>query len=248
MLKKKNLAKLKKISLFTIFMLFLITTAFPQVRFGVTGGLNLNNISQEYNDFSESETEMKLGYHAGFLGEYYFTEMFSLQSGLMFNTKGYQIDIEEEYEDGEGYSRYRLSYLEVPFNLTVNTGIFKLFAGPYLAFGIDGVNNYDYTYLQINTGSGDIEVSDDGSNDVHFEREITEDQRDDDDVYVYPYDVGLNIGLGIESGPILLKAQYSLGLVNMLPELEGDSEFRDDNRMTLNGISLSVAFMFGDDE
>jgi hypothetical protein len=54
--------------------------------------------------------------------------------------------------------------------------------------------------------------------------------------------------LGIESGPILLKAQYSLGLVNMMPELEGDSEFRDDNRMTLNGISLSVAFMFGDDD
>ena len=84
---------------------------------------------------------MKVGYTFGVGMDYAFTDMWSLQSGLMFSSKGYKAT----EEDGEykWTGKANTHYLEIPIlaaykmNITDNMK-FVVNAGPYLAVGLGG--------------------------------------------------------------------------------------------------------------
>lgn len=241
-MKIKTKSRFFILSATAIFLLLFATNLQAQVRFGAIGGLNINSVTADFDN--DLDVKSKLGYHAGIIGEYYFAGITGIQTGLIFNTKGYQIDVEETYDDGDGYQKYRLSYLEIPLNLIVDVSVLQLHIGPYFALGVDGAYSYDYSYLQI----GNVEFTAEGDDDVEFEAEVDDDDYNTGDPYVFPYDIGVNIGAGFQAGPLMLRAQYSMGFVNMVPELKDNSSFREDNRMTMSTISFSVGILIGDED
>lgn len=209
-----------------------VAQAQAQLKYGVKAGLNINNIAQNYaeSDF-ETETKARLGFHIGATVDYNLSDILSLQSGLLLSSKGYSIDIEEEYGDGaEGYERIILNYLEIPINFAYKTGDFQIFAGPYLAFGIGGKYKYD-----DGTDSGDSKMK-------PVFGEIGEGDLEDDENPYSALDLGFNLGVGYQVGPMLINAGYSLGFANLNPGIEGadfdPKDFKQSNRV----ISLSVSY------
>ncbi len=218
-----------------------------QVKFGVKAGLNVNSTSQNFKDSDwEFDTKMRLAYHIGATVDYGLTDILSVQTGLLLSSKGYSYDLEQDLdadETIEGYDRYIFNYLEIPISVAykINDN-FQVFAGPYLAVGISGKNKWDATY----TWDGE-ENSDNGDSKLKpIFGEVGEgDLGDDEDAYS-ALDYGFNLGVGYQTGPILINLGYSLGLGNLTPGYEGSDGDPKDYKMSNNVISLSVSYFFGE--
>lgn len=140
---------------------------FSQAKWDVRVGVNFSNMTKAEN------TKALTGFTAGLGMDYGFSENWSLQSGLMFTSKGYKV--KDEYKD-------RPIYLDIPilaaykFNITDNTK-FVVNAGPYLAFGLGGKCKYDE--------GGDYKL---------FKGE------DGEDAEYKRFDLGIQYGVGLEVG------------------------------------------------
>ena len=89
--------------------------------------------------------------------------------------------------------------------------------------------------------------SENGEYDVKFKNTVEESDFDTDEFVSFhrALDYGLNVGLGYTAGPVLLSANYSLGLGNTIPGYDGGGEdFSDDNKMTNKGFSVSATYFF----
>lgn len=99
-------------------------------RFGITGGLNLSNIT-------DLQSDCRIGFNAGVKVDYGFTNEFYGTSGLIFTQKG-----AKDEEDGMKAEVNPL-YLSIPiyagYRHNVGNGL-SIFGelGPYVAFGIAG--------------------------------------------------------------------------------------------------------------
>lgn len=217
-----------------------------QVKFGLKAGMNVNNISQNFKESDwEFETKMRLAYHFGATIDYGLSDALSLQSGLLFTSKGFSYDLEEDLDDGEtvdGYYRAIFNYLEIPINFAYKINDFQIYAGPYLAIGIGGKNKWDLTYKY----DGDEYSESDEYNFKPVFGEVGEGDLDDDEDAYSALDYGLNLGVGYQTGPILINAGYSLGLGNLTPAYEGDDDDRGDYKISNRVISLSVSYFFGE--
>lgn len=126
-----------------------VLTGFAQsggdFRFGVTGGMNVPNIT-------DMETDCRIGFNVGGRVEYNFSKSFFMTSGLLLTQKGYDSDA--------GYSANPL-YLEIPihfggrYSLGNSVSIFGE-TGPYFAFGVGGKAKY-----QEDVNGMSVEVKDD---------------------------------------------------------------------------------------
>ena len=100
-----------------------------QVRFGVTGGMNVTGIS----DIEGSES--KIGFNLGLRGEYNFSKNVYVNAGLLWSMKGVKY--------GDGNVKDNPSYLEIPIAVGgryfISDGL-SIFAetGPYIAVGVCG--------------------------------------------------------------------------------------------------------------
>lgn len=101
------------------------------VRFGVTAGMNLANIS-------DTEMKSRIGFNLGVKGEYNFSNSLYGTASLLFTQKGCK-------EDG---IKVTPGYLQLPVNIgyryNVSEGV-SVFGetGPYFAIGICGKEKYD---------------------------------------------------------------------------------------------------------
>lgn len=106
---------------------------FSQVKWDAKFGMNFSNMTK-YDD-----TKALPGFNLGVGMDYGFSENWSLQSGLMFSSKGFKV------KEGNWKDKYRPIYLDIPilaaykFNISDNTK-FVINAGPYLAIGLGGKN------------------------------------------------------------------------------------------------------------
>lgn len=106
---------------------------FSQVKWDARLGVNFSNLT------GDGDTKALTGFTLGVGMDYGFNESWSLQSGLMFTSKG--------YKEKDAY-KARPIYLDIPilaaykFNISDNTK-FVINAGPYLAFGLGGKVKYD---------------------------------------------------------------------------------------------------------
>lgn len=240
----KNVVKVLVVVMFAAFAM----QAQAQVKFGVKAGVNLNNIAQNFDDSDlESATKMRLAYHVGVVADLGLSEMFSIQPGVLFTSKGYSVDLEDDLPSGvevDGYDRVSLNYVEIPVNAVVKISGLQIYAGPYVGIGIGGKNKWDYT---VTTAAGDEDVSDDMKLKAFF-GEVGEGDLDDDEGAYRALDYGVNFGLGYGVGPVVISAGYSLGLGNLTPEMDtgdmGDfdpADFKQSNRV----ITVSAAFFIG---
>lgn len=207
-----------------------------QIGFGLLGGVNFQNINGKDSNGDKLENGLLTGFHAGVNVNIPIAPDFYFQPGLLFSVKGannefFSPDIKAA---GDYTTTTRLSYIEMPLNLLfrpqLGNGFLLLGFGPYVAYGISGMET-----TQLSSLSVDRKVK--FKNSVEGWTDLVE------NAYYRPFDAGANILFGYEFGMgafIQLNAQ--LGLLKINPEY---GWVTDDQRAYKNtGYGLSLGYRF----
>lgn len=190
-----------KSSIIVISMTF-TTTAYAQI-IGIRGGYNLSNMLWKIEgEVNSNDFKMKSGFQFGPTLEFPLSEVFSIESALLYTTKGSR---EEEIESFNNITNeYKnwttLNYLKLPVTgkVKVNVGRFDFYGvfGPYLGYGLNGkFKREDMVYGEAYSSEEDIKFGDDKD--------------------IKRFDYGLVFGGGIELGKIQFGVNYDLGLANL---------------------------------
>lgn len=239
----------KKLILLTTVLLSVYTA--QAQRFGLIGGADLTKMSFSENgsssSYGSSEYKHTLGHHIGITMDIPFSERLSLQSSLLYSTKG--VKYEESYSYSSSYYDYmtgnyietntssesslkiKASYLELPVNLKLSfpIGKIKVFGafGPYVAWGfsgsIKGENSYSSSFGESDTEKIEFDI-DWGTSSSDMLRRL---------------DYGIGYGLGVEINSFQVGASYNQGLANI------SSDHRGGNSIKNKVIRLSVAYFIG---
>lgn len=191
--------------------------------FGIKLGLNFATMSQKDNNKTYSDNyNINPGFHIGAIVDYPFDDLFSLESGLLFTTKG--MEYNEVIERSAILVKTNLYYLDVPITLkgTKKLGVgVKLFgtAGPYVGYGLGG--NLDYSGLGA-ANNGTISWGNNASDD--FRR----------------LDWGLTFGLGLDVKSVIFGLSYDIGLANIAADQSNG--MTTENRV----LKFSIGYLFGE--
>jgi hypothetical protein len=101
-------------SILTVLMITGVATA-QDMRFGVLGGVNLQNINGKDNDGDKLENTLIPGFHAGVNILIPIADQIYFQPGLLFSSKGAEL-FDNDLLDFLN-TKIRMNYLEVPLNL-----------------------------------------------------------------------------------------------------------------------------------
>ncbi len=218
-------------NLFSIFCLVLLSNVLSAQSIAIKGGLNLSNMVIKDSDFDTKDfSRFKTGYHAGVVGNIPFGNGLSLETGLLFSTKGLKVDLSDLVNDSftevSYTSQIDLNYLDIPIAIrkTIDLPVVDIYfkAGGYLSAGL--------------SGDAITRVNDLVSNEVI---EIPEDVPWGEDGGYKRLDGGATVGLGVEIKSILIEASYDFGLTNISNVTANDTEVK--NRV----VKLSVGYVFG---
>ena len=204
---------MKNILKFSLVICFMLIAGYAQaqVKFGPKVGLNLSTMTLKVSGIG-IDPKTVVGFNAGFVSEITLKGNFVLQPGVMFSKKGSKYSVES----------YDLSifpgFFEIPVNamykFDLSTVKLILFAGPYFAFGVGGTYKTPDGSDAINYGSGE-------------------------DKDLKSFDLGANLGAGLEIKNFQISAQYGFGLTNLSPVETNDAE------MKVRVIGISLAYLFG---
>jgi hypothetical protein len=186
-----------------------LTSTAQQVS--IIGGLNLSNMVVSDKDEIYSEAlKMNPGFNLGARLSFPLNRQFSIETGLVANTRGYRTSFEDNYFEDNFKARVNASlyYLDLPVagKFTADLGRVKLHgqAGPYIGFGLSGKIKSKITF------NGETE---------HHERKVqwgSEPYIDD----VKRLDYGLLFGIGCSFESYQLAIMYGMGLANISPYTE----------------------------
>ena len=191
----------------------------PATTFGITGGVNWNNVNGKTATGADLDNKLKTGFNGGINVEIPISNGFYLQPGVEFRRKG------SELANG---NRLSLAYIDVPVNFVykpaLGTGSVLLGFGPYVGYGIDG---------RVTAPNGT-------ERDVKFSN--TYSATEAEDLQFKKLDAGANFVAGYEFQNKLsaaLKAQ--LGLIN----INRDTNIpNDETRYRNTGFGLSLGYRF----
>ncbi|TCN70712.1 porin family protein [Acetobacteroides hydrogenigenes] len=187
-----------------------------QVKFGPKVGLNFSTMSSKGGGFS-ADAKMRTGYQIGMVFQGDIAPNVFVQPSILFSSKG------SKYDNGL-IEKVVANYIDVPVNFgyRINLGgaNLNLLAGPYFAYGVGGkvTSTLDVILGKI-TVEEDIKWGSDKDKD-HFK----------------PFDMGINLGGGVEFNSFQVSLQYGFGLLNINP----NSDITNKNGV----LSLSAAFLF----
>ena len=200
-------------------------TSHSPIKVNLRGGLNFANI---YIKNSESGDELKdrTAYNLGLLLDIPFKRRWTIQTGLLLNSKGFK-----ERENESIMLTCTANYLEVPFLFTYHNHFtldadWQLNIGPYFAYGIDGTARLENTasssgvFVGVNTfgqlGTSDVSV---GLN--HF-------------------DAGLSLGTGfLLYQKFYIGFQAELGIADILNH-SGTTGWDDDYSAQNKTLSINI--------
>jgi len=207
-----------------------------QIGFGLLGGVNFQNINGKDGNGDKLENGLLTGFHAGVNVNIPVAPDFYFQPGLLFSVKGAKNEFYTPpiKASGDYTTTTRLSYIEMPLNLLfrpqLGNGHILLGFGPYLAYGIKGMETTQITSLSIERP-------------VKFKNSVEEWTDLVENAYYRPFDAGANILFGYEFGMgafIQLNAQ--LGLLKINPEYAWISD--DETAFKNTGYGLSLGYRF----
>jgi len=230
--------------------LLVATSAQAQVSFGPRVGLNASTLSYDFDNGPAPSSTYRFGAQAGFSVNAQFGKV-SVQPSLLFAMKGNDNKLSDTeifsaggqtvtttYERNQSLS---LSYIELPVNLVYSTngaeGGFQVFAGPYVAIGINGKAKSDYKETST---VGGITQSESGSDNVDIKFASKESKTSK--AYLCQFDAGFNMGVGYKIGGIQAQLGYGLGLGNLIPNDADDQKPTD--KVHNRGFQLSLAYFF----
>jgi hypothetical protein len=237
----------------SIALTLLNNVVFSQIKFGLRGGLNLANVSEDLGgtetvDFEGTPIQINLNqtnrttFGIGGVVEYWVTPIFALQVNALYNQKGVGIDgnINETLEEqGIPFSlkvtaeeTIKLSYLSFPVLAKVAFGENikpYLIAGPEIGILLSGK---DYAKATSEAEAMGMKIG-----------PITEEQDTDIKDQLESLDFAINFGAGvlIPLGvvEIFVDAQYSLGLTKINKE---DFSYRGDLKNRVFIINAGMLF------
>jgi len=209
--------------LFIILISLLCFQSYAQT-FGIKGGLNLSNMLIE-SDGETEDLKMNPGFHIGGIIDFQFTDLLSLETGIILDTKGFKFE-----DEGSGYSykeKLNLFYLDIPVVLKVSIDVgssVKIFgvAGPYIGVGLTG------KWKSVEEYQGDEDTD---------EEKVDWGNTDDD--HLKRFDYGLEFGAGVEIKAFLIGVSYDLGLANISAYTDYETKIK--NRV----LRITVGFWFG---
>lgn len=224
---------MKKVLLSTALFLFALVSYSQDKPFsvGVKAGVNLSNFSAE-----DTDTKSRVGYQFGIVGEYQLPNSFFLQSGMNISSKGAKIDQNIDYDyNGDGYSDYgymkidyNAVYLQLPIlagykiDVTDNFGI-KLFAGPYLAYGIGGKSTLKGK-MTMGLPYGESETIEGKEKADTFSDEL-----------IKRFDMGLLGGVTAQYGKLSLSLGYEYGITDIS---QGTNSIHNQNAFATIGYTF----------
>ncbi len=223
----------------TLFLGLALTTTVAlstKAQVYLQGGLNLANITKTNDGQTENNNTLPT-FNVGFLGRVEITEMFNLESGLLFT--GHGSKAETYFNGGNDYvkTRFRSYYLEVPLNavvkIPVDNGSALFFnAGPYVAMGIAGKSISESKFGPFYTSSSE---NIDFSNDDPF----TSEEEDAGYNKLKRFDFGLNFGGGFQFQHLIFKANFGLGLAK-INSTESNNTANDKNKYRTLSFSVGI--------
>lgn len=205
--------------------LLLACSSHGQVSIAPEAGFQMVSMSypKGSSSFSDAKFTSRPSFRAGISMAVRTNKTISIHSGLFYAPKGYKLIYK-----GSPLYRIALNYVEVPvyINVTIlNRKGNTLFAGlgPYIAYCLGGRSSVDLAIADPAWNSSGTKQLTVGNNaDLNFAK---------------PIDFGANVNLGfITSTGLYLRAQYSLGLVNVPPK----GMF--DNSMKNRAFGISVGY------
>lgn len=233
---------MKKLVLFSAFAFFAYAS-YAQVIVGATAGVNFADINQDYAESSdELETSMRIAPKLGVVADFFVADALTFRTGLTYTGKGFR---SENSESADGFSyenkiKYAVSYLEIPLTGVYKTGSFEITAGPYVAFGIGGKVEFDYSM----TYQGGSQSGSESMN-IGFTGEVSEAQQEEEDkAYMKGLDAGFILGVGYNVGPGVLGISYTKGLANLTPKYAGSTDDPADEKVTNTVIGISYSYFF----
>jgi hypothetical protein len=207
-------------------LMFSVTLAMSQdmdrrIRFGVTGGVNFQNLNGNDRDGSTLDYSVITGFNLGVNTLIPIAPEFHFQPGLLFTTKGARNDAPTPD------ITYRLSYIELPLNLVyrglLGTGFVLIGFGPYAAYAVGG---------RVMEG--------DASRDITFTSTVAAGEPLTN-YYFRRFDLGGNLFLGYELGMgLVFQLNTQLGMIRINPE---DNRFPDLS-MKNTGFGFAVGYRF----
>lgn len=169
------------------------------------GGMNIANVL-ERNKLGKLSDDYGyfFGPHFGLMMTFETGQYSRFETGLMLTGKGYKMTIEDVDEVIESNGTISLYYINIPIQGKVKRSLGRnthlcLSYGPYIDIGIFGKLKVEQTLLgQYSSKKIDIEW---GSN------------PDEDDLI--PFDLGMAIGLEVETRKMIFGLKYNYGLSNI---------------------------------
>jgi len=225
-----------------------------QVNIGIKLGIAATgvNVNATTNlDELDMPTARKLNYNVGLVGEFsLMKDMLALRTSLEYARKGYQIDlnkIKEQYQDiksisGDFWNVY--NYLQLPVQLVYSFNQFSVNAGPYLAYGLSGM---EYADLHVEMNDGTSQDFKESTSLTPVMGTLDENLADiTTDLNVLKYfnglDYGLSFGFGFTYRDFLVNVQYQQGLANLTPDFKDPQFNPDDFKMRNNSINLEITY------
>jgi hypothetical protein len=120
------------------------------VNFGVKGGLNIYNISNNNN----SKFDSKAGIHLGLLGHIHLDRSIAVQPELVYSSQG------AKYSEGGTEYKLNLGYLNIPVMLQyMFSNGFRLEAGPQLGFLVSAKSEVNNTNINVKSSFNTVDFA-----------------------------------------------------------------------------------------
>lgn len=215
-----------RILVFIVCAVISVSESFAQT-FEIKTGMNLSNM--RYTDSFETErigNKLARRFLIGVSTEFPLTEIFSIETGLLFSSKGYTNDKNlAMYSNSEPlyfYQKVVLNYIDIPLSIKYSTSFHRTTIygeiGPYAGIAINGkINADELSNGIIERKKYNLQIGSDGN----WKR----------------FDYGLQTGIGIVIKKFVFGLDYAFGLA----DISQSSYFRSKNRI----IGLTLGYKFG---
>ena len=244
-----------------------------QARFSVgpqVGAAGSFSSYSDHNNYSNNgrpyQTRYLAGFEAGVAGSLALGRL-TIQPALLFSQRGFRIDDDyvSYYSHASTSVRLRLNYLSLPLNVAYafqssGQGV-QAFAGPYVGLLLGGTYTYHNTYVGYRRPEYTIEGTLPVAGSGQYRSSSNDPAGTDPSGQVSPpttyysrrLDAGFQVGLGYRFGNQLVRAGYSLGLVNQGVSAQidhgslGGVYTTEPPRYYNRALQLSYAYLFGPD-
>lgn len=190
-------------------------------RFGVTGGMNVANLTN-------TEADSRIGFNVGLRGEYSITNNVYIGGAFLFSQKGSKDEETAEFSGVSAKAKYTNNpgYLQIPvqvgYRFDLGNGVYVFGeTGPYFAFGVCGKSKVEVEGNVAGfSGSKESKADffgDDGAN---------------------TFDGGWGVRAGVEASGFQVHLGYEYGFSKLFATVDGQSGVHNSN------FTIGVSYFF----